>query len=119
MANSSQQVVVDFSSFEADLENIKPLRRGHNPSVLKKICQSKDAGENPARMEQKLAEEKKTLQNKIDEYQGDDPLIPWLNLIQWTQQNYPSGDPKSGVLELLERCVRTFKDDSRYKANIR
>lgn len=43
-----------------------------------------------------------------------DPLASYDNLVRWTLQNY-ANHADSGLLELLEESVRTFKDDTRYK----
>ena len=39
--------------------------------------------------------------------------------ILWTEQNHPSGGKDSHLVELLERCVSEFKDEEKYKNDVR
>jgi checkpoint serine/threonine-protein kinase len=55
----------------------------------------------------------------IDEYEGDDPLEPWLEYIMWVRDAFPSGGIQSELLPLLEACTRTFQTDERYRSDLR
>lgn len=107
---------VSFSSFEGDIENIQPLKRGRNPHALKKSF--KDA-QNPILQKNKLIAERKQHETAIENYIGEDPLALWLKYIRWTENAYPSGGFQSHLLVLLEKCTRQFKDDARYRQDIR
>ena len=52
-------------------------------------------------------------------YTGDDPLDPWDQYIKWTEQAYPSGGKESNLQVLLEKCVAAFKNEQRYKNDVR
>jgi checkpoint serine/threonine-protein kinase len=51
-------------------------------------------------------------------YEGD-PLTVYDDFVQWTMKSYPSDDPNSGLLELLEESTRKFMDDDAYKSDQR
>ncbi|CAL9111839.1 unnamed protein product [Musa textilis] len=55
----------------------------------------------------------------IDEYQGEDPLQPWLRCIKWVQESFPTGGECSGLIVMYEQCVRTFWHDDRYRDDLR
>ncbi|KAL4573727.1 hypothetical protein LXL04_020543 [Taraxacum kok-saghyz] len=54
----------------------------------------------------------------IDEYEGEDPLQPWLACIKWVQDAFPPGGDCSGLVVILEQCVRTFWHEEQYKNDI-
>jgi checkpoint serine/threonine-protein kinase len=50
----------------------------------------------------------------------DDPLEPYVKFVKWTIDNYPAGQTaESGIIPLVERTARRFKDDPRYKSDLR
>ncbi|KAL4573832.1 hypothetical protein LXL04_020651 [Taraxacum kok-saghyz] len=55
----------------------------------------------------------------IDEYEGEDPLQPWFACIKWVQDAFPPGGDCSGLVVILEQCVRTFWHEEQYKNDIR
>lgn len=110
--------VVDFTAFEGSKENIQPLKQGRNPLALKKQFENVDKKPTGA-VEDKLAKEREAKEAAIHNYEGDDPLIPWLNYITWTQQNYSSGGLKSYLVQLLEKCTKQFQNDERYRNNLK
>ncbi|WZZ86848.1 hypothetical protein YC2023_115427 [Brassica napus] len=44
----------------------------------------------------------------IDEYDGDDPLFPWIKCVKWVQEAFPLGGECSRLLVIYEQCVRKF-----------
>ncbi|KAH0874793.1 hypothetical protein HID58_072155, partial [Brassica napus] len=42
----------------------------------------------------------------IDEYDGEDPLFPWIKCVKWMQEAFPPGGECSGLLVIYEQCVR-------------
>ncbi|XP_072150691.1 mitotic spindle checkpoint protein BUBR1 isoform X3 [Setaria viridis] len=53
------------------------------------------------------------------EYQGEDPLQPWLDCIKWVQESFSTDGECSELVVLYEQCVRTFWHDERYKDDLR
>ncbi|CAN7137557.1 unnamed protein product [Brassica rapa subsp. narinosa] len=45
---------------------------------------------------------------EIDEYDGEDPLFPWIKCVKWVQEAFPPGGECSGLLVIYEQCVRKF-----------
>ena len=84
---------------------------GHDPQKLKTIIEL--TVENRKQAATALKTEREQHEEQIANYKGDDPLEPWLGYITWTQDAFPSGNGR--LVELLEECCRTFKDNERYK----
>jgi len=74
----------------------------------------------PARSAQ-LDREKEEYRASIAEaiQEDEDPLAAYDDFVKWTVQQYSESDISSGLLELLEECTRRFKDDLRYKGDLR
>ncbi|KAF9468086.1 hypothetical protein BDZ94DRAFT_1209818 [Collybia nuda] len=60
---------------------------------------------------------KAQLETAINE--EDDPLAVYYQFVQWTIKNYGENDSDSGLLELLEKATREFKEDPIYKTDLR
>ncbi|KAH0857753.1 hypothetical protein HID58_086014, partial [Brassica napus] len=41
----------------------------------------------------------------IDEYDGDDPLFPWIKCVKWVQEAFPLGGECSRLLVIYEQCL--------------
>ncbi|XP_043708354.1 mitotic spindle checkpoint protein BUBR1 isoform X2 [Telopea speciosissima] len=109
---SNQQTGNEWELFK---ENVKPLKRGRNIGLLNNALKSQfDNG-----LKKSLLENRRRLIEAIDEYQGDDPLQPWLQCIKWVQESFPSGGDCSGIVVILEQCVRIFWHTDRYKEDAR
>lgn len=102
--------VVDFEAFEGTKENLQPLKKGRNLAALKSLIDKEPKGTDEELELQRCAHEE-----KIKTYVGDDPLVPWLDFITWTQQAYSSGGVKSMLIQLLEKCTKEFQHDERYR----
>ncbi|KAG4303472.1 hypothetical protein PCK1_000436 [Pneumocystis canis] len=104
-------------SIEHQKENIEPLRQGRSVKSLAKVF-----SEDPCSLKIKKEQERCTFENEIDGSDDlDDPLDVWVKYIKWTNETYPHGQSaESGLVPLLERCIRQFmgvphyKDDPRY-----
>lgn len=47
--------------------------------------------------------------------QSDDPLEAWVQYVKWVVESYPAGQSaESGLVPLLERVTRHFKDYKQY-----
>jgi hypothetical protein len=110
----TDSLVIEFSDFEPSKENIQPNRAGRSAAAIIEAIKKPRISEeeNNAATAAKRAE----LEAAIKNYKGDNPLAPWLNYIQWTQQSYlNNSNNKSMLLSLLEKCTRHFKDKEEYK----
>lgn len=55
----------------------------------------------------------------IRTYEGEDPLGPRFEYIKWLEQVYLQHGPNSNLLPLIEETVQKFKNDVRYKQDLR
>ncbi|CAN7120781.1 unnamed protein product [Brassica rapa subsp. narinosa] len=62
---------------------------------------------------------KRKLIEDIDEYDGDEPLFPWIKCVKWVQEAFPPSGECSGLLVIYEQCVRKFWHSVRYKDDLR
>ncbi|XP_072968801.1 mitotic spindle checkpoint protein BUBR1 [Typha angustifolia] len=103
------------NEWELYKENVRPLKRGRNVSLLNHALKSHH---NPA-LRSQLHLTRRRMIEAIDEYQGDDPLQPWLDCIKWVQESFPSGGDSAGLVVIYEQCVRKFWHDTCYKDDLR
>ncbi|CDR47939.1 CYFA0S40e00144g1_1 [Cyberlindnera fabianii] len=103
---------VDFDIIEQHKENIEPQKDGRSASALKGILQVPKTELKKQQLDERREIEKQL--ELLDEL--DDPIQPFLDYIDWSIKNFPSGrSVESGLLPLLERCTSHFKDDVVYK----
>ncbi|KAK9786058.1 hypothetical protein WJX73_000032 [Symbiochloris irregularis] len=95
--------------WENSKENYQPLKQGRAPDQLKSTCLGKTDVESQRRQ----------LWKAVTEYQGEDPLEPWLRLIKWTQTTFKSGGHQAQLRPILERCTRELCPIERYKTDSR
>ncbi|XXG39801.1 hypothetical protein AAC387_Pa01g0667 [Persea americana] len=55
----------------------------------------------------------------IKTYTGNDPLLPWLQGIGKLKESLPPHLLKEKLPRFLQRCVRTFESDKRYRNDLR
>ncbi|XP_044509948.1 mitotic spindle checkpoint protein BUBR1 [Mangifera indica] len=103
------------NEWELFKENVRPLKRGRNIRLLNHSL----ASHNDIQLKKSLLDNRRRLIEAIDEYQGDDPLHPWIQCIKWVQEAFPAGGDSSGLVVLYEQCVRTFWHSERYKDDLR
>ncbi|XP_028765747.1 mitotic spindle checkpoint protein BUBR1 [Neltuma alba] len=96
-------------------ENVRPLKRGRNINLLNTALNT----HNDNRLKKSLLDNRRRLIEAIDEYKGDDPLLPWIECIKWVQESFPPGGDCSGLVVIYEQCVRTFWHSDRYKDDLR
>ncbi|KAH7884722.1 Mad3/BUB1 homology region 1-domain-containing protein [Phlebopus sp. FC_14] len=51
--------------------------------------------------------------------EDEDPLAAYDDFIKWTSRTFSGNDPASGLVQLLEEATRKFKDDERYRGDLR
>ncbi|XP_021708404.1 uncharacterized protein LOC5575051 [Aedes aegypti] len=93
-----------MEDLEKTKENIQPLRGGRNVEQLEIALTS----------ESQLAEERRQHEQRIEKYEGDDPLLPWYEYICWIEQTDISNGKTSGSNEILLRCIEKFETEERY-----
>ncbi|KAL5557646.1 hypothetical protein UlMin_033857 [Ulmus minor] len=103
------------NEWEQFKENVRPLKRGRKVQVLNEALKS----HNHNLLKKSLMDQRTKLIEAIDEYEGEDPLQPWLECIKWVQEAFPSGGDSSGLIMIYEQCVRTFWHSDRYKDDLR
>ncbi|XP_073135747.1 mitotic spindle checkpoint protein BUBR1 isoform X3 [Henckelia pumila] len=96
-------------------ENVRPLKRGRNVHLLNQALKS----HSHSHIKKSLLHNRRRLIEAIDQYEGDDPLHPWIECIKWVQEAFPPGGDYSGLVVIYEQCVRTFWHEHRYKDDLR
>ncbi|KAJ6731246.1 MITOTIC CHECKPOINT SERINE/THREONINE-PROTEIN KINASE BUB1 [Salix viminalis] len=105
------------NEWELFKENVRPLKRGRNVGLLNQALKSHSSD---LQLKKSLLDTRRKLIQAIDEYEGDDPLLPWIECIKWVQEAFPQGGDSSGLILIYEQCVRVFwhsdlyKDDPRF-----
>ncbi|CAL9172292.1 unnamed protein product [Musa hybrid cultivar] len=125
--------------WEVYKENVRPLKRGRDVKLLNHALRSQvDRSLNASLLRTRrhsslfapslrlsllpgsfLEIDRWRMIEAIDEYQGEDPLQPWLRCIKWVQESFPTGGECSGLIVMYEQCVRTFWHDDRYRDDLR
>ncbi|KAJ0702060.1 putative mitotic spindle checkpoint protein Bub1/Mad3 [Helianthus annuus] len=103
------------NEWELFKENVRPLKRGRDVKLLNDSLKSNS----DFQIRNSLIETRRKMIKAIDEYEGEDPLQPWLQCIKWIQDAFPPGGDCSGLVVIYEQCVRTFWHDDRYKTDLR
>ena len=112
------------AGWELKKENVLPIKCGRSAKALNKVlCQAQDPWDShsaavPSSRDSRLHEQQQAFEDRVSAGDADDPLKPWLRYIKWAQRTFPSGGRLplgSGVMELLERCTRTFRREARYR----
>ncbi|XP_042402208.1 mitotic spindle checkpoint protein BUBR1-like [Zingiber officinale] len=105
----------DGFEWELHKENVRPLKRGRNTKLLNRALKAQVDRD----LKASLLQTRRRMIEAIDEYQGEDPLRPWLDCIKWVQESFPTGGECSGLVVMYEQCVRTFWHDERYQEDLR
>lgn len=103
------------NEWELFKENVRPLKRGRNVGLLNQALKS----HSDYQLKRSLLDTRRKLVEAIDEYEGDDPLLPWIECIKWVQEAFPQGGDSSGLMLIYEQCVRAFWHSDRYKDDLR
>ena len=107
---------VDFDEIEPEKENITISTEGKSATKLVKALALDSR-------EQQLI--KRQFESRIAQRDDDDddvdPLIHYIEYVEWLRHAYPQGltSKQSGALGVIERCLMKFKDDDRYRDDIR
>ncbi|KAF2310813.1 hypothetical protein GH714_017431 [Hevea brasiliensis] len=109
---SKQETSYEWELFK---ENVRPLKGGRNVRLLNDALKSHAHNQ----LKKSLLETRSRLIEAIDEYKGNDPLLPWLERIKWVQESFPPGGDCSGLIVIYEQCLRAFWHSDRYKDDLR
>jgi len=101
-----EQATGSPAEWELSKENIQPLKQGRKASKLSNILQPRD--EETTKL---LQEERQNFETELRAYSGPDPLDPWYRYIAWVEQEYPKGGKEGNVHELIQKCIKKFKDE--------
>lgn len=107
-----REQVVEFDQLRPIIENVQPRRQGHSASSLAKLA-SQPVGQldHDRQLKREEFEQELTAWQELD-----DPLETFICYIRWLQDSYPEGPNSSNhLINVLERCTRLLKDDSRYR----
>lgn len=56
----------------------------------------------------------------IEQYEGDDPLLPWYNYLRWFDENFAIDfEHETIFVHILTACLCKFENDERYKQDRR
>lgn len=53
-------------------------------------------------------------ESRINKNGNEDPLEAWFEYISWVEQCFPKSGKEGGIDELLEKCLKTFANETRY-----
>ncbi|CAL8286159.1 unnamed protein product [Lota lota] len=97
------------AEWELSKENIQPLKRGRDISVLHQALSQQQDGPSSA-----VCQQKQAFESELRIYNGDDPLDVWDRYVKWTEQTFPQGGKESNLPVLLERAVTQFTEEKKY-----
>lgn len=115
---TSSTPITPFEAIESQKENVQPRARGRSAHALSATLsmQHKERQEMLA-TQRREHEEAVTSEANAD---ADDPLEAWCAYVKWVVDNYPQGkSSESGIVPLLERATRTFRDSEQYRNDSR
>ncbi|KAG0237330.1 hypothetical protein BGW42_001250 [Actinomortierella wolfii] len=136
--------IVEFDTIELEKENIQPIKSGRSAQALNHLFATSHADRanelalghakfqaeldslddshkkkknNNASTESGNDSGDNNNNNNDDDDNANDPLDVYVRYVKWVIENYPQGgqNPESGLLPLLDRAIRRFKDDDLYK----
>ncbi|XP_045833323.1 mitotic spindle checkpoint protein BUBR1 [Trifolium pratense] len=103
------------NEWEIFKENVRPLKRGRNVNILNNALKSHTDNH----LKKSLLNQRRKLIEAVDDYKGEDPLLPWLECMKWVQEAFPPGGDSSGLVVIYEQCVRAFWHSEQYKDDLR
>ncbi|TPX46706.1 hypothetical protein SeMB42_g03580 [Synchytrium endobioticum] len=114
MDSSSQ--IPTLESFSPEKENIQPLSKGRSANQLSQLYATSD----PTALANKLAEERAKFEHAINNQPDDvdDPLDIHHRYVAWIQSTHTTGHSPE-LMKAVERAVRAYRKDGRYKNDIR
>ncbi|KAF4525050.1 hypothetical protein B566_EDAN001964, partial [Ephemera danica] len=108
---------MDVDQIDKSKENIQPLRQGRVSSQLNEAlhCQASIN----LQIQQTIQKKIQDYETALHTYEGDDPLCPWVDYINWVEQYFPKHGKEGNFANLLKNCLDMFKDYKLYKEDPR
>ena len=105
----------DLDAIENSKENILPLPQGRSASLLSKVLTEQQIVQDANLLERQRLEFEHSIESVSND--DDDPLDIFVRYVAWIESHYPSGT--KSLIKVVEKCVRRFKSDSRYRNDLR
>ncbi|KAG8690730.1 hypothetical protein FRC11_009475 [Ceratobasidium sp. 423] len=114
---SAEPPTVDISVIEHQKENIVPRKNGRSAVALSNLL-SAPRPQLAKQLAEGHAKHQEAVQLALDE--DEDPMAAYVNYVDWVVECYPAGsNSESGLVPLLERATREFREDPRYINDLR
>ncbi|QRW04081.1 protein kinase [Ceratobasidium sp. AG-Ba] len=108
---------VDISVIEHQKENIVPRKHGRSAVALSNIL-SAPRQQLAKQLADGHAKHQEAVRIAIEE--DEDPVAAYVAYVDWVVECYPAGsNSESGLVPLLERATREFREDPRYINDLR
>lgn len=118
MEQTSSTPITPFEAIESQKENVQPLSRGRSAHALSAALSMQHKERQSVLAAQRQEHEDHVTSEENAE--SDDPLEAWCAYVKWCVDNYPEGkSAESGLLPLLERATRTFRESEQYRNDSR
>lgn len=115
--NAEEPPTVDISVIEHQKENIVPRKHGRSAVALSNLL-SAPRPQLAKQLAEGHAKHQEAVQVAIDE--DEDPIAAFVAYVDWVVECYPAGsNSESGLVPLLERATREFREDPRYINDLR
>ncbi|KAF8734207.1 Mad3/BUB1 hoMad3/BUB1 homology region 1, partial [Rhizoctonia solani] len=114
---SAEPPTVDISVIEHQKENIVPRKHGRSAVALSNLL-SAPRPQLAKQLADGHAKHQEAVQIALDE--DEDPMAAYVAYVDWVVECYPAGsNSESGLVPLLERATREFREDPRYINDLR
>ncbi|KAJ1307646.1 hypothetical protein OPQ81_001740 [Rhizoctonia solani] len=114
---SAEPPIVDISVIEHQKENIVPRKNGRSAVALSNLL-SAPRPQLAKQLAEGHAKHQEAVQVALEE--DEDPIAAYVNYVDWVVECYPAGsNSESGLVPLLERATREFREDPRYINDLR
>ncbi|CAE6354199.1 unnamed protein product [Rhizoctonia solani] len=114
---SAEPPTVDISVIEHQKENILPRKNGRSAVALSNLL-SAPRPQLAKQLAEGHARHQEAVQIALDE--DEDPMAAYVGYVDWVVECYPAGsNSESGLVPLLERATREFREDPRYINDLR
>ncbi|CAE6343568.1 unnamed protein product [Rhizoctonia solani] len=114
---SAEPPTVDISVIEHQKENIIPRKHGRSAVALSNLL-SAPRPQLAKQLADGHAKHQEAVQVALEE--DEDPMAAYVAYVDWVVECYPAGsNSESGLVPLLERATREFREDPRYINDLR
>ncbi|KAG8747306.1 hypothetical protein FRC10_001485 [Ceratobasidium sp. 414] len=115
--STEEPPTVDISVIEHQKENIVPRKHGRSAVALSNLL-SAPRPQLAKQLADGHAKHQEAVRIAIEE--DEDPIAAYVVYVDWVVECYPAGsNSESGLVPLLERATREFREDPRYINDLR